>query len=52
VIFNNASASNYMQIINMATHWIDWSLSLLLPEDQRDHMVTECNHLLTLTRDF
>jgi hypothetical protein len=51
VVFNNANNSNFLQVIHMATQWIqDWSL--LLPVDQRDHMLTGCNRLLTVTRDF
>jgi two-component response regulator (ARR-B family) len=40
-----------LQVIRLATHWIElWSL--LLPEDQREPIVTGCNRLLTVAHDF
>jgi hypothetical protein len=51
IIFNNQKGTNFLQVIRLATHWIElWSL--LLPEDQREPMVTGCNRLLTVAQDF
>jgi hypothetical protein len=45
------SLANFMQVIHMATFWIEeWSL--LLSEDQRELIVSGCNRLLIVTRDF
>jgi hypothetical protein len=42
VVFNNAINSNFLQVIHMATQWIqDWSILLLV--DLWDHMLTGCN---------
>ena len=49
IIFNKSGA-NFLQVIRLAAHWLDqWSL--LLPEDQRELMVSGCNRLLTVTQD-
>jgi hypothetical protein len=51
VIFNNAGISNFMQVIHMATFWMEeWPL--LVPEDQRKLMFSGYNRLLMVTRDF
>jgi two-component response regulator (ARR-B family) len=50
-MFNKHVGTNFLQIIGMVAHWIQlWSM--LLPEDQRNPMVTGCNRLLTVTHDF
>jgi hypothetical protein len=51
VIFYNVDVSNFMQVILMVVHLIqEWSL--LLPEDQRDLIVSRCEHLLMAAQDF
>jgi hypothetical protein len=48
---NLVGVSNLLQVIHMATHWIQlWSL--LLPEDQRGLTVTGCSRLLTVAHDI
>jgi hypothetical protein len=50
IVFNKQKGTNFLQVILRAAHWIQlWAY--LLPEEQRDIMVTGCNHLLTVTRD-
>jgi hypothetical protein len=47
IIFNRANGSIFLQVIRLATHWIQlWSH--LLPVDQRQSMVTGSNTLLTV----
>jgi hypothetical protein len=51
MVFNKQKSTNFLQVIRRAAHWIQlWAL--LLPEDQREDMVTGCNRLLTVVRDF
>jgi two-component response regulator (ARR-B family) len=51
IIFYNQKGTNFLQVIRLATHWIElWSL--LLPEDQGEPMVTGCNRLRTVAQDF
>ena len=48
-IFNKASFPSFMQVIPLASHWIrTWSF--LLPQDQRQDMVTGFTRLETATR--
>jgi hypothetical protein len=51
IVFDKQKGTNFLQVIRLAAHWIQ-SWSLLLPEDQRELMVTGCNLLLTVTHDF
>ena len=45
IIFNKQTGTNFLQVIYRATHWIQlWAF--LLPEDQRQFMVSGCNKLL------
>jgi hypothetical protein len=51
VVFNKCSNVNFLQVIRMVTHWIqDWSY--LLPEAQREPMVSGCSRLETVARDI
>jgi hypothetical protein len=51
MIFNNQEATNFLQVILRAVHWIQlWDF--LLPEDERKDMDTGCNRLLAVTQDF
>jgi hypothetical protein len=51
IIFDKQKGTNFLQVIRRAAYWIQqWAL--LLPEDQRETMVTGCNRLLTVTQDF
>ena len=48
IIFNKQKGTKFLQVI--AAHWIQlWAY--LFPVDQRDTMVTGCNHLLEVTQD-
>jgi hypothetical protein len=51
IVFDKQKATNFLQVIPLAAHWIQ-SWSLLLLEDQRELMVTRCNRLLTVAHDF
>jgi hypothetical protein len=45
IIFNKQTGFNFLQIIQMAAHWIHlWSS--IPPVDQRDPMAIGCNRLL------
>jgi hypothetical protein len=44
IIFNRAGASNFLQVVLMATHWIQ-TWAIFLSEDQRELKVTGCNRL-------
>ena len=49
IVFNKKSSSHYMQVINMAIHWIRlWSY--LLPPDQRGLMEAGCTRLMLVVR--
>jgi hypothetical protein len=50
IVFNKQKETNFLQVILRAAHWIQLC-AYLLPEEQRDIMVTGCNYLLTVTRD-
>jgi hypothetical protein len=51
IVFDKQKGTNFLQVIRLAAHWIQ-SWSLLLPEDQRELMVTGCNRLLTVAHNF
>jgi hypothetical protein len=51
IIFNSSKGTNFLQVIHLAVHWIQlWAL--LLPVDQREHMVSGCRRLLMVAQDF
>ena len=51
MVFNKQNGTNFLQVIRRATHWIQlWAF--LLPEDQREPMVTGCNRMLAVAQDF
>lgn len=51
IVFNKQSGTKFLQVIRRAAHWIQlWAF--LLPEDQREAMVTGCNRMLMVAQDF
>lgn len=51
IIFNKKGTAHFLQVIHMATHWIqEWSI--LLPEAQRAHMDSGYIRLVTVARDI
>jgi hypothetical protein len=48
-IFNNASCSPFLQVINKATHWIS-TWAYLLSEEQRGHMDSGCTRLMAVVQ--
>ena len=49
IVFNNSRGNPFLQVIHMATYWIQmWSL--LLPADQRGHMDSGCTRLMVVVR--
>jgi hypothetical protein len=49
VIFNKARATQFLQVINMATYWIHTWLFILSP-DQLEHMDSKCTQLMAVVR--
>jgi hypothetical protein len=50
MVFNKQKSTNFLQVIRRAAHWIHlWAF--LLPEEQREHMDSGCNRLLTVAQD-
>lgn len=49
-VFNKQTSTNFLQVIRMAVHWIQLC-AYLLPEDQRELMVSGCSQLLTVAQD-
>ena len=51
IVFNRKETFHVLQVIHMATHWIQlWVFLLHL--DQRDLMVAGCARLLLVAQDF
>jgi hypothetical protein len=51
LVFNRKENFHVLQVIHMATHWIQlWAF--LLPSDQRELMVARCSRLLLVAQDF
>jgi len=49
--FNKLEAFNFLQVIHLATHWIQlWSF--LPPSDQQELMDTRGNNLVMITQDI
>jgi hypothetical protein len=42
IVFDKQKGTNFLQIIRLAAYWIQ-SWSLLLTENQQEHVVTGCN---------
>ena len=50
VVFNKQKGTKFLQVIRCAAYWIQlWAY--LLPEDQRDNMVSGCKRLMMVARD-
>ena len=51
LMLNKTSGINFFEVIRLDVHWIQF-WSFLFPPDQREHMTTGRNRLLTVARDF
>lgn len=51
MVFNKIDSTNFLQVIHTMVHWIQlWHF--LLPEDQRECMVSRCNRLRMVAQDI
>jgi hypothetical protein len=51
IVFNKKGTTNFLQVIHTKVHWIQlWRF--LLPEDQRESMISGCNRLMNGSQDI